>query len=194
MYHIVHNEQKKTKHGVPRAFKLHVSGMSKQLLSPGESNERTIPWARQQMAVTVQKDDELASSSPYTMFDSYNPVTNFSNYINGESIVDKDLVLWITMGVHHIPHTEDIPVTPTAGGHLAFFLLPYNYFPECPSVTSRDNIRGEYVTANKPADGLKVDRSGNVKGNEVCGAVTLEQLVKTDPDHILQTHENFKLR
>ncbi|XP_076443736.1 putative amine oxidase [copper-containing] isoform X2 [Babylonia areolata] len=89
MYHIVHNEDKKTKHGVPRAFRLHMAGVSKQLLTLGENNEKSIPWARQQLAVTVQKDDELVSSSPFAMFDSYNPVTDFSNFISDESIVDK---------------------------------------------------------------------------------------------------------
>ncbi|KAL8606746.1 hypothetical protein ACOMHN_018780 [Nucella lapillus] len=192
MYHIVHNEQKQTKYGVPRAYRLHMSGMSKQLLTSGVNNEKSIPWARQQLAVTVQKDDEGVSSSPYAMFDSYNPVTDFSKYIDGESIKDKDLVLWITLGTHHIPHTEDIPVTSTPGGHLSFFLLPYNYFPECPSVSSRDNIRVEYATPHKAADGLKVDRNGN-KESQVCGAVTLEQLVQQRPDDFLQTHKDFKL-
>ncbi|KAL8606744.1 hypothetical protein ACOMHN_018778 [Nucella lapillus] len=192
MYHIFHNDQKKTKYDVPRAFRLHMSGMSKQLLTPGVNNEKTLPWARQQLAVTVQKDEEGVSSSPYAMFDSYNPVTDFSKYINGENIVDQDLVMWITLGTHHIPHTEDIPVTPTPGGHLSFFLLPYNYFPECPSVSSRDNIRVDYVTAGKAADGLKVDRSGNQE-SQVCGAVTLEQLVQQRPDDFLQTHREFKL-
>ncbi|XP_076443586.1 putative amine oxidase [copper-containing] [Babylonia areolata] len=191
-YHIVHNEQKKTQYGVPRAFRLHMAGMSKQLLTLGENNEKTIPWARQQLAVTVQKDDELVSSSPYALFDSYQPVTDFSNFISDEGIVDKDLVFWVTLGTHHIPHTEDIPVTPTVGGHLSFFLLPYNYFPECPSVSSRDNIRVEYVTANQPAEGLKVDRSGNQE-SRVCGAVSLEQLVRQRPDDFLQTNREFKL-
>ncbi|KAL8606747.1 hypothetical protein ACOMHN_018781 [Nucella lapillus] len=192
-YHIVHNERLKTKHGVPRAFRLHMSGMSKQLLTPGVNNEKSIPWARQQLAVTVQKDDEVFSSSPFAMFDSYNPVTDFSKYIDGESIVDQDLVFWVTLGTHHIPHTEDIPVTITAGGHLGFFIQPYNYYPHCPSVTSRDNIRVDYATRNKPADGLRVDRSGN-KGEErgVCGAISLEQFVREQPDNFVETHRDMK--
>ena len=96
------------------------------------------------------------------------------------------------MGTHHIPHTEDLPVTATVGGHLSFFLLPYNYFPECPSVSSRDNIRVDYVTPNQPADGLKVERNGN-KANGACGAVTLEQIVKERPDDILQTYRKSNL-
>ena len=66
-----------------------MSGMSKQLLTPDQDNEVSIPWARQQLAVTVQKDDELVSSSPYALFDSQDPVTNFANFISDESIVDQ---------------------------------------------------------------------------------------------------------
>ena len=66
-----------------------MAGMSKQLLTEDMDNEVSIPWARQQLAVTVQKDDELVSSSPYAMFDSLDPVTSFANFISDESIVDK---------------------------------------------------------------------------------------------------------
>ena len=32
---------------------------------------------------------------------------------DNDSIVDEDLVSWITLGVNHIPTAEDIPVTTT---------------------------------------------------------------------------------
>ncbi|PVD19729.1 hypothetical protein C0Q70_20220 [Pomacea canaliculata] len=113
-YHLVYKEGQNTKYGVPRAFRLHQTGMSKQLLPKDVDNEATIPWARQQLAVTVRKDHEQFSSSPYAMFDSFDPVVNFANFYNdNETIVDQDLVFWLTLGTHHIPHTEDLPVTPT---------------------------------------------------------------------------------
>lgn len=65
----------------------------------------------------------------------------------------QDLVAWVTMGVHHIPHTEDLPVTPTPGGHLQFFLLPYNYFDEDPSMASRNAIR---IQPAEGQDGLSL--------------------------------------
>ena len=45
------------------------------------------------------------------------------------------------MGAHHIPHTEDVPIVTTPSVQLTFYLLPYNYFDEDPSLASRDNIR-----------------------------------------------------
>ena len=63
--------------------------MSPQTLEEGSNNEPAISWARHQLAVTVHKDDELVSSSPYAMFDSQDPVTKFTDFISDESIVDK---------------------------------------------------------------------------------------------------------
>ena len=68
----------------------------------------------------------------------------------------QDLVAWISMGSQHIPHTEDLPVTHTPGMDLSVFLLPYNYFPEDPSMASRDSIRIE--PKKNPAAGVRYTR------------------------------------
>ena len=78
----------------------------------------------------------ISQNSYFYGVDDYIPLNNFSI-----STTPQDLVFWITMGMHHIPHTEDLPVTPTVGNHLTFFLFPYNYFKECPSMKSRDQVR-----------------------------------------------------
>ena len=74
----------------------------------------------------------------------------------------KDLVAWITLGTHHIPHSEDVPIVTTPGIQLTFYLLPYNYFDEDPSLASRDNIR---VTPGK--NGLVYKYAG-VTGEGAC--------------------------
>lgn len=50
---------------------------------------------------------------------------------------------WVTLTAHHIPHSEDVPIVTTPGVQLTFYLLPYNYLDEDPSLASRDNIRVE---------------------------------------------------
>ncbi|XP_059160003.1 putative amine oxidase [copper-containing] [Physella acuta] len=189
-YHVVHNEKVKTDLNEIKAYRIDMQGMSKQILPEGEDNERTIPWARHQLVVTKHKDDEQVSSSPYAMWDSKNPVTDFTKfYEDNESIVDEDLVFWITSGMHHIPHTEDLPLTPTVGNHLKFFLLPYNYFKECPSVASRDHIRIEHKDRSNPLDGVKVERNGN--SYKTCRlpnyAQQFDDLVDKDPQVILDS-------
>ncbi|XP_041370990.1 putative amine oxidase [copper-containing] [Gigantopelta aegis] len=188
-YHLIFNNNKKTSQGVQRAYRILMSGMSKQLLPEDKNNEISISWARYQMAVTKVKDDERQSSSHYGLFDSLLPTVNFTTFVaDDDGIVDEDLVLWLTMGLYHIPHTEDLPVTPTVGGNLQFFLLPYNYFDECPSMQSRDAIRVDLKNKRSPKDGLKVTQYVDTTGTH-CTVHTdsLQSQFSENPDAVLQT-------
>jgi len=50
----------------------------------------------------------------FTAGDPYTPLVSLQNFqSDDESIVDEDLVAWVTLGVHHLPTAEDIPVTTT---------------------------------------------------------------------------------
>ncbi|KAK6182675.1 hypothetical protein SNE40_010303 [Patella caerulea] len=166
--HIFHNNAFKTRFNEPRAYKVQLSGMSKQILPEDKLNERSIPWARYQMAVTKYSDNEVSSSSIYGNFDGLQPVVNFTQYLaDDENIVDEDLVLWMTMGMYHIPHSEDLPLTQTPGKHLTFLISPHNYFPEDPSMSSRDQVRVQLKEPSNPKAGVRVDRYFN-KPNTAC--------------------------
>ena len=54
------------------------------------------------------------------------------------------MVAWITLGIFHIPHTEDVPIVQTTGVQMSFWLMPYNYFNEDPTLASRDNVRIDF--------------------------------------------------
>ncbi|WAR00738.1 AMO-like protein [Mya arenaria] len=129
--------------GVPKAYRLLVRGMSKQL------------------AVTKYKEDERKPSSIYACWDANRPVVNFQSFIDDNDVIkDVDQVTWVTMGVHHIPHTEDLPVTPTVGLDLRFLLLPFNYFHEDPAMGSGDAVRIEPNNQEHASQGLHVERYG----------------------------------
>ena len=49
-----------------------------------------------------------------------------------ESVDNKDLVLWYTIGFHHVTRTEDWPLMPTKWHE--FTLRPFNFFDENPSM------------------------------------------------------------
>ncbi|XP_071095335.1 putative amine oxidase [copper-containing] [Haliotis cracherodii] len=161
-YHIIHSNEYQTRHNELKAYRLQLDGMSKQLLPVNTGNEPAVSWARHQMAVTKFKEEERYASSCYAVFDSFDNTVNFTTFLaDDEDVVDEDLVFWIPMGAHHIPHTEDLPVVATSGTQMSFALYPYNYFPECPSSQSRDSIRVELKDKNSPEGGFTVERYGN---------------------------------
>jgi diamine oxidase len=66
---------------------------------------------------------------------------DFRKYINdNESIANQDLVAWVTIGMMHVPHSEDIPNTATAANTASFFIRPFNYFDEDPSICSTNAV------------------------------------------------------
>ena len=67
---------------------------------------------------------------------------------------------WVTMGMRHIPHSEDLPVVHTDGNDVSFYLLPFNHFPENPAMGSRDFVRyslGEMETQVEITRNSKTD-------------------------------------
>ena len=48
---------------------------------------------------------------------------DFRKYLmDNDSIVNEDLVAWVTIGAMHIPHSEDLPNTATATKSAHFFI------------------------------------------------------------------------
>lgn len=53
----------------------------------------------------------------------------------GRSIDNTDIVVWTTLGFHHVPHMEDWPVMPTMWKGMT--LAPFNFFDHNPALTAR---------------------------------------------------------
>ncbi|XP_028404456.1 amiloride-sensitive amine oxidase [copper-containing]-like isoform X1 [Dendronephthya gigantea] len=157
-----YNSAKKNAYGVRRGYRVQLNGILHQLYPENWQFTNGFSWSHYQLAVTKYKKNEERSSSIYNQRDMYNPVVDFKKFIlDNESIVDEDLVSWITVAVMHIPHSEDIPNTATPGNHAGFFLRPFNYFDEDPSISSRDSV---LITPTD--DGSKVDRFGRPHGSQ----------------------------
>lgn len=165
--HVFSNHDHISDLGNPRGYRIEIQKMSKQLLPEGYGFENSVSWSRYQMAVTKYQPEEERSSSPFTMWDSKDPVVRFQNYLDDDdSLVDQDLVSWITLGTQHLPQTENLPVTTTVGSQLSFHILPFNYFDEDPSMHSRDAVRVTPLDKANPLGGAKVEQYGafeNVK-------------------------------
>ncbi|XP_044154184.1 membrane primary amine oxidase-like isoform X2 [Bufo gargarizans] len=132
--------KQKNKWDHERSFRIQMVSFAGDYLPEKSSVHNSMNWAKYKLAVTKHKEEEHTSSSIYNQNDPWSPTVQFSNFINNENIIDEDLVAWITTGFLHIPHAEDIPNTVTAGNGVGFYLRPYNYFNEDPSVFSEDAV------------------------------------------------------
>ncbi|XP_004633857.1 membrane primary amine oxidase-like [Octodon degus] len=128
------------KWGRPRGYRLQPQGPVGELLPQDSSTAAAFSWGRYQVAVTRRKEEEPCSSSIFNQNDPWTPTVNFASFIDNETIMEQDLVAWVTAGFLHIPHAEDIPNTVTVGNGVGFFLRPYNFFSEDPSFRSADAV------------------------------------------------------
>ncbi|XP_070610227.1 amine oxidase [copper-containing] 3-like [Erythrolamprus reginae] len=128
------------KWGHDQGYRIQMVSFSGDHLPESDPMELGISWGRYKLAVTKRKENEPFSTSIYNQVDPWNPPVVFADFINNESIVNEDLVAWINAGFLHIPHAEDVPNTVTLGNVVGFFLRPYNYFDDDPSMYSPDSV------------------------------------------------------
>ena len=89
------------------------------------------------------------------------PQLDFRQYLlDNDSILNEDLVAWVTVGAIHVPHSEDLPNTATAANSANFFIRPFNYFDEDPSIGSTNAL---LITPTMQG-GQKVERYGTPDG------------------------------
>nr|XP_014348122.1 PREDICTED: amiloride-sensitive amine oxidase [copper-containing] [Latimeria chalumnae] len=140
-YLIFYNPNKENKWSNKRGYRIQFNSHADQVLPKGWKEEKGITWGRYHVAVTCHKEKEITSSSIYTQNDPWKPVVYFEDYLrDNQNIINQDLVAWVTVGFLHIPHSEDIPNTATPGNGVGFFLRPFNFFDEDPSLASRSTV------------------------------------------------------
>uniref|UniRef100_A0A452EPH1 Amine oxidase n=1 Tax=Capra hircus TaxID=9925 RepID=A0A452EPH1_CAPHI len=132
--------KQKNKWGHPRGYRIQLLSIPGEPLPQNSPLERAISWGRYQLAVTQRKETEPSSSSVFNQNDPWTPTMDVADFINNETIAGKDLVAWGTASFLYIPHSEDMPNTVTVGNSVGFFLRPYNFFDEDPSINSADSI------------------------------------------------------
>uniref|UniRef100_A0A6T5TPM3 Amine oxidase n=1 Tax=Chlamydomonas chlamydogama TaxID=225041 RepID=A0A6T5TPM3_9CHLO len=154
-HHIIVNEDSKNSWGSLRGMLVQVIRPFYQLLP--DDFEGWMPsnwWTKQQIAVSVRKDEESMSGSILEQASSLDPVMDFRKFFDGESIRKKDLVLWINVGHQHIPVAEDAPNTPSGASYDGFSLRPYNLHDKD---TSTDLLETTYIT--KDENGTQIRKS-----------------------------------
>uniref|UniRef100_A0A669R015 Amine oxidase n=1 Tax=Phasianus colchicus TaxID=9054 RepID=A0A669R015_PHACC len=140
-YLLFSNPRQRNRWGHARSYRIQLRSHAGRVLPRGWKEEKGVAWGRYHLAVTRHRESETSSSSLYNQNNPWEPAVSFESFIrNDESIEDQDLVAWVTVGFLHVPHAEDIPNTATPGNSVGFFLRPFNFFDEDPSVASRGAV------------------------------------------------------
>ncbi|WWC71351.1 uncharacterized protein I206_105306 [Kwoniella pini CBS 10737] len=144
---IVVNKDAPNKYGEPRGYKIMPSrgGAGMHLTITNSTNLlNSAGFATHAYYVTKQKDSELRASNAWNDYDTANPLVNFDKFFDGENLVQEDLVMWFNLGMHHVPHTGDLPNTVFTTAQGGMVLTPHNYLLSDPSRQSSQQIRIDY--------------------------------------------------
>jgi primary-amine oxidase len=142
---IVVNKDQKNQWGEYRGYHvLPISGGLHLTVEDSSNLVNAAHWAEYDIQVTQQHDYEPRSAHPYNSQDVYDPPVNFAEFFNGENLEQEDLVMWLNMGMHHVPHTGDLPNTVFTTAHAGVQFMPSNYFDMDQSRQTVNMVRIQY--------------------------------------------------
>jgi primary-amine oxidase len=147
-YSIINKDAIK-KYGEYRGYRISPSLGAIHLTVEDSSNlVNSARWATHDLQVTKQHDTEPRAAHAYNNQDVHNPPINFDAFFNSENLTQTDLVLWLNLGMHHIPHTGDLPNTVFSTAHAGVSFSPLNYLTGDPSRQTVNQVRINYGGGN----------------------------------------------
>jgi len=128
---MVMNPHKTNSLGYPVSYMLHAEGNALPLVGADEPPLSRALFANYHLWVTPFDPAERYAAGDFP--NQSRPGQGLPAWTSkNRNIEDQDIVLWYTMGFHHIPSPEDWPVY-NLGWH-SFSLRPYNFFDRNPAL------------------------------------------------------------
>lgn len=145
-YWTVVNENERNSWGNKRGYRVIPYSSSAEIL---QDHVMLNAWDHMKfmLAVTKYKHSELyGSTSWYDLQLPIQPYKGVGRMLDNETVIDEDLVLWISEKFFHAPSSEDLPMTLSVPN--GFMLKPYNYFDKTPvfDVPSHYSFQDPYNT------------------------------------------------
>ncbi len=115
--------------GQPVGYKLMPGDNILPFAHPSASIIKRAGFMTKHLWVTPYDPDEITATGPYP--NQHPGGAGLPEYTSaGRNIENTDLVLWYTLGYHHVPRPEDWPVSPVA--YCGFMLKPVGFFDTNP--------------------------------------------------------------
>jgi primary-amine oxidase len=102
---IVVNQEETNQYGELRGYRVLPMSAAHLTVENSTALQRAGYFATHDLFVTKRKDTEPRCAHPYNSQDTQNPPVDFELFFDGESLNQTDLVLWLNLGMHHVPHT-----------------------------------------------------------------------------------------
>ncbi|KAL2458155.1 Copper amine oxidase family protein [Abeliophyllum distichum] len=135
-FHVV-NPSKTTRVGNPVGYKVVPGATAANLLDLNDPPQKRGAFTNNQIWVTpYNKSEQWAGGLFVSQSHGDDTLEVWSQ--RDEPIENKDIVLWYTLGFHHIPCQEDFPIMPTVSS--SFDLKPVNFFESNPILRIPPNV------------------------------------------------------
>ncbi|KAI9167809.1 Membrane primary amine oxidase [Paramyrothecium foliicola] len=146
--YVIVNKDKPNPYGEYPGYKISPNLGSPVYLTVQNSSsaQRTVNFATHNLFATKQKDTEPRSAAAWNNQDPYDPLVDFNAFFDGESLDQEDLVIWFNLGMHHVPHTGDLPNTVYTTAQAGIAISPHNYLLGDPSRATSHSV---YVDLTK---------------------------------------------